>query len=443
MNSQPKKYALIVALTFVCLATSIFAEEKWSLDKCISYALSKNISVQKADVSTAVYSQQVRQSQGGRLPTISASVGQSFSWSKDLNGTTYGSYQKNDNTTAGINADWSLFNGNKTTNTIKQARLQMQKSQLESQTTKESISLSVLDAYMELIFAQEQVKNYQENVKSAEEQVKLAAERVKIGSLSEADYLDIKAQLSNEQLTLVKAQNTCEMDRLTLMQLMELSYSKDFDIVYPNFDNAKNAVLNPDAESTYSTALSVKPQIKSAELEKQISDLDIKLAKAGYYPTLTLNGAVNTDYSSTIDGIGFGTQIENRVTPSIGATLSIPIYQQHDTKTAVEIAKLNKRTAELESQNVKNELRKNVEQSCLDVQSALTNLNASQEKFKSVQEAFNVAKEKYNVGLINSVDYVSQRTSYLTAQSELLQARINLIYTQKTLDFYLGKSLTL
>ena len=172
-----------------------------------------------------------------------------------------------------------------------------------------------------------------------------------------------------------------------------------------------------------------------------MSELDISIARASYLPTLSLNAGVSTGYS--YPGLDFSAQVENRITPTVGLTLSIPIFQNKQAKTSVTAAKIGSRNAELSELNTKNQLRKEIEQACVDVISAEKQYQASLEKFASTEESYNVSLEKYNQGLLNSVDFLIQRTKFIAAESDLIQAKYNLVFSNKALDFYSGEALSL
>jgi outer membrane protein len=420
------------------------ADTTWTLQTCIQHALQQNIQVRKTTLTTEVNRINADQKKASRFPSVSASVSQNFAWAKTLgSNNAYSSYSGSNSTGYSVSSSVNLYNGFKTRKTIRQAELTYQSGQYDVETQKESISLSVLDAYLQVLYAEEQVKNTEKQVESTTEQLRLAEERMKLGAISRSDYLEVKSELASENLTLANAQSLLVEDRVTLMQLMELPVTSDsFDIDRPDMASLVNKGLHPKPDSVYNIALGIKPQIKSYALSKQVAELDVDVAKAGYQPVLSLSGGVSTGYTSGYS-LAYDYQVRNRITPSVGLTLSIPIYQNKEVRSEVAIAKIGVQTAELNETNTKNTLRKNIEQACTDVMSAQKKFESSQESYNSAQESYQVALEKYNVGLINSVDFLIQKTSLITAESELLQAKYNLVFSYKTLDFYSGVSLTL
>jgi outer membrane protein len=227
------------------------------------------------------------------------------------------------------------------------------------------------------------------------------------------------------------------------MQFMELPISNDFTIEHPDLSNLNIKQNQPDASSVYQTALGIKPQIKSVELNSQSAKINVDIAKAGYLPSLSVSAALGTNYYSTAKNLAYIQQLDHNLSPALGLTLSIPIYENKQVKSQVEIAKIGTQKAILTVQDTKNQLRKAIESACTDVISAEKEYAAGLEQYQSNKESFDVATEKFNQGLINSVDYLVQKTNLITSESTLLQSKYHLIFSYKTLDFYLGIPLTL
>lgn len=433
--------AVMVAIPAVIRAQS----DAWTLDACIQQALKANVSVQKARLSVAKSEEYSAQSQASRMPSVSASASQNFTWSKSIDATTgeYGAYEGGNSSSYGVNGNVTLFNGFKTNHSIRQSKLNLESSLLDVQTVEESVELNVLSAYVQMLYAREQVANAANQVAVTEQQLKLAEERMKLGSVSRSDYLQIKSSLSSERLTLADAQGTLAMARINLLQLMEMPVNDLFDVASPSVDSLVATLATTDAQAIYMQALQQKPQVKSAALQTQSAQLDIKMAQADRLPTLSLSAGVNSGYSYPTNGFSYSDQIQNRLTPSVGLTLSIPIYQKRQIKTSINIAKISLSNAELTEINTRNTLRKEIEQACQDVATAQLKYQAGLESYTSGVESHQVAVEKLQQGLMNSVDYLFEKNTMITAESNLLQAKYNLIFNTKILDYYKGIPLTL
>lgn len=417
----------------------------WTLEECINYALGKNVQVKKADLSTDRNQLSSDQSQANRLPSMNASVRENFNWYKGFDSTTgsYGSSSGANSTNYSLNSSVSLFNGLKLTNKIRQAELDLQSSRFYSESVKESVGLNILNAYLQVLYAYESVSNAEKQIVSTTEQLDLAKERMDLGVISMSDYLQIKSELATEKSTLASAQSQLSMGKVTLMQLMELPVDPNFAVSSPNLDSLLIESAQPDAQEIYNLALGIKPQIKNAELNKESAQLDVKIAQADALPSLSMDAGLSTGYSSLTKNSGYTSQLQDKVNPSVGLSLSIPIFQKKQVKTNVALANISVSDAELDEINTKNELRKNIEQACADVVSAKSQYIASQEQNQSTQESYDVTTEKYKQGLLNSVDFLVQKTNLITSESKLLQSKFNVVFSYKVLDFYKGIPLAL
>lgn len=443
----------LIAFSLLSISSGPFlmAQNKvWSVDDCIQYALDKNIQVQKALVSNSIYNEDLNLAKALRYPSLSSSVRQNFNWNNVTDNTTGSTVFKGTN---GVNVSASsgmtVYNGSKIRNEVKQSETNLEADKYNTEVIKETVSLNVLNNYLQVLFAEEQVKNIERQISSLSEQLNLASERLKLGAIANSDYLQVKSQLATENQTLATAKSQLAINRIALMQLMEYPISNDFQIEYPNLDSLVNQKRTPDPVEVYQTALGIKPEVKNAELLKNSSQLSIDIAKAGHYPNIALNSGVSSSYSgyqtsfSTSYKQGsFGSQLSRNISPSIGLSASIPIYTNRQVKTNVEIAKLNLNNAELNEFNTKDILRKAIEQACQNVVSNQIEFEASSEAYKAVKESYDVASEKFNQGIMNSVDFLIQKTTFISTESTFLQAKYNLIFSYKVLDFYTGLPLS-
>lgn len=416
----------------------------WKLEECISYALSKNIQIKKSYLTNDQNQLNANQAKSNLLPSLSASVSESVTWSKGFDSSTgqYGNSNGSNSTNYGLNTSVSVYNGDKLKAKIKQAELTFQSGKFYSESEKESVGLSILNAYLQILYAYESVKNAEKQIESTTEQLALAKERMDLGVISLSDYLQIKSELSTEKSTLATAQSTLAIDNVTLEQLMEFPVDPNFAISSPKLDSLLTEFVQPNAQEIYNLALGIKPEIKNIELTKESTVLNVKIAKADFMPTLSASAGLSSSYSSLTNS-GYTTQLSDKINPSLGLSLSIPIFQKKQVKTNVSIAKIAVSNAELDVINTKNQLRKDIEQACQNVISAQSQYNASLEQKLSSQESYDVTAEKYKVGLLNSVDFLVQKTNLITSESKLLQSKFNLIFSYKTLDFYKGVPLTL
>lgn len=412
----------------------------WSLEKCIQYSLEQNIQVRKNILSNEATNLYAEQARAQRFPTLSAAVNQNFNWSKST--ATAATLSGSNGTSYSVNSGVTLFNYSRINNLIRQAELDIESGIYSLETVKESISLNILNAFLQVLYADEQVKNSRKQIESTESQLFLAGERLALKGISQAEYAQVNSQLAGEKLNLANAQSQLAIARVNLMQLMELPVADDFDISSPALGENINQNRIPDVKKVYETALAIKPQIKNAAVNKEIASLDEGIARAGYYPVLSASAGINSSYSSQLTDTYFN-QVNDGIRPGIGFTLAIPIYQKKQVRTSVAVSKINYLNAALNEVDTRNQLRKNIEQACQDVMSAQIEYEASLQKYLATNESSLLSDEKFRQGLINSVDYLVQKTNLIIAESQLLQSKYNLIFSYKIMDFYMGVPFTL
>jgi len=434
---------LILSLSLIVISEDIIAQQDstWTLEECIDYAFNQNIQIRKSELSNQRFGLYAEQAKAQRLPSVNASVSQNFNWSKStmtgetgLTGTNGSNYS--------VNSGVTIFNASRIINLIKQAELDIEGGTYSLETTKESISLNILNAFLQVLYAEEQVKNSRKQIESTAGQLNLAKERLALQVISQSDYSQVKSQMASEKLTLANSESQLAIAKVNLMQLMELPVTSDFNIVQPDLGESLNENRVTDVKTVYETALAIKPQVKSAAVNKEIAAIDEKIAKAAYFPALSASAGISSGFSSQTTDPYFD-QLNNGIKPSAGFSFSIPIYQKKQVKTNVAVAKIGYQDAELSETNTKNQLRKSIEQACQDITSAQIEYEASIEKYRATQESSALSDEKFRQGIINSVDYIVSKTNLIIAESQLLQSKYNLIFSYKILDFYMGIPLSL
>ncbi|HBZ65469.1 MAG TPA: hypothetical protein DEO70_01420 [Bacteroidales bacterium] len=435
--------ALVFLSALQCAAQNDSTTSSFSLSRCIEYALEHNIVVRQSDLNTDISLVTTNQLRTSRFPSVEASARQNFSWN-DVQSATTGNwaYEGNASTSLGVNASMNLFNGLKTTKAIEQAEIDYKAGQFDTEAQRENIALQVLGAYTQVLYSAEQVENAKRQVELTRSQLNLAAERLSIGTIARADYLQVESQFATEELTLTTARNQLATNRITLMQLMEYPINDNFTIVTPDMSSVQPPLASPEASDVYARALEVKPEIKSAALKTKAAGMEIDLAKADALPSLSLDAGLSTNYTDNVQQLNFSSQLEHNLSPTLGLTLSVPIFSRGEIKSQVATARIRSEITKLDGQTTNNQLRKNIENACLDVTASSAEFQSAGQQYNAANASYEVASERFSNGLINTVDFLVQKTSLISAESARLQARYNLIYSLKALDFYSGKSIT-
>ncbi len=433
-----------LAIILVLLSGGLNAQhQSWSLSECINHAVMYNLQVRQADLNTEVKQANLTQLKASRFPTLDASARQNFSWANQQNSTGDYEFEGNNSTTFSINSGLTLYNGFRRENGIKQSLLVYQSAELAKETIKQNISLQVLDYYLQVLYAEEQLLNSINQLLATSQQLELANERLNLRAISQADFLQIQSQYASEKSSQANSAKQLLISRLNLMQLLEIPVNDSFEIVRPVIDDLILLNLPVESESTYQHALEIRPEIKSAVVQKQVAGYDLKIAEGSFMPVLSVNAGLNTSYNSLAEGLKYASQLDRNLSPSISLSLSVPIFQQKQNRTQISLAKISIASAEINETEVRNQLRKSIENAWAEAISSIDALNAAISQKDAAEASFAAATERYNVGLINTVDFLYSKTSLITAESILLQARYNAVFSYKVLEFYQGKDLSI
>ena len=414
----------------------------WNLKTCIDYACKNNIQVQKARISVQESNVDLQQSKTALLPSISASSSLNFSNGKVQDDD--GAYLNNSSlgSSYSINAGMTLFDGLSNYNTIKQNKLQTKVSELNTKETENSIIIAITEAYLEMLYAHENLDMAKRTAETSKAQVSVSENLLKAGSIAKADFSQVKAQYSSDLYNIVNAQNNFETSKLTLKQLLELDMTDDFEISIPEISDDEVMKLLPSKVEVYQTALNVMPEIQSSDLSIDVANLDLKKAKGAYLPSLSFSAGINTGHNS-VSTNAYSDQLSDNLGQSVGLSLSIPIYSRGTVKSSVQKAKLGIESAKLDYTNSQKELLKTIESVYLDAVSAQSKYMAAKEQLASAEESYSLTEEQFKLGMKNTVELLTEKDNYLEAENSLLQAKYGAVLSQKLLNFYQNQSIEL
>lgn len=442
-----KKIILTFIITIVTIGFPQIAgaqEISFSLNDCINYALENSTDIGRAKNSVASQNAYLEQSEAERLPNLNLGVNQQLNSAGNYNATN-NEWNRNGNATLSVslNSQVTLYNGAKIKNSIHQNQINLEYAELNIQTEQELIGLNILTAYINVLLSKDNVQNSQLQFEVTQKQLTYTEARKEAGSISLSDLLIIKSQLASDKTSLIEAESNLRITLISLMQLMNMPVSNDFDIQQPDIDELIGNTTETNPVMVYAIALGIQPNIKTAKLNVESNKTGINIAKADALPKLTLNGGMNTGYASNINEIDLGEQFSNSVNPYVGLSLSVPIFQHKQTKTQVKLAQIQVSDSELELIDMKNDLRKYIEQACTDAQTAQSNYQALQEQLDAEDESYEVANEMFTQGMMNSVDFLSSKNNLIVAENKFTQAKYNLILQNKIVEYYLGNKISL
>lgn len=432
-----KRYSLLFACLFFFAAGSRAQEQlptRWTLRACLDYALEHNIQVKKSKVSYLSGQEDTELAKAQLFPSLSASVTQGFVNYPSTDALSSNSYSGN----YSVNANWTLFDGNRRTHVIQQQKIQNEVDELNVEQSEDDIRIALVQAYMQLLYATEAVGINQNTVEVSEAQRNRAADLLEAGSISQVDFAQLESQLSTDKYQLVVARTNLENYKLQLKQLLELDIAEDIEVTVPPLSEAEVMAPLPDKQVIYNTALSVMPEIKSGELNIGIAELEIKKARAGYLPSLSLNAGIGTGHLSGTD-YAFGSQMWNKFNESVGLTVSIPIFSNRTNKTAVNKAKLAVTTSRLDLLNAQKGLLKTVEGIYLDAVSAQTQFISASENLNFVKQSYDLTQEQFFLGMKNTVELLTEKNNYLAARQQVLQSKYMAVMSIQLLNIYQKK----
>ena len=412
-------------------------DKVWTLEDCIEYALQENISLKKSRLEVESAELDLKQSKAAMYPGVSFSTSQNLTNKpyQETSSTIAGSeiLQTNDKTSYmgsyGLNAQWSLFEGLRLRNTVKQDKLGGRLAELNVDISQNSILESIAQIYVQILYASEAVDVARLTLETSEAECTRGKELLDAGSISQADYAQLEAQRSSDRYQLVSSEATLADYKLQLKQLLEIQGDYEMSLFLPEISDESVLVPLPDKSSLYEAALGVRPEIESGNLNIESSELGEKISKAGYYPSLSLSAGIGTNHTSGSD-MSFTEQVKRGWFNSVGLTLSIPIFSNLQNKTAVLI----------ESQK---DLYKTIEGFWQDANSAQKQYLAAKEQLNSARVSYELVSEQFDLGMKNTVELLTEKNNYLMANMQMLQAKYMAVMNIQLLNFYSGKEITI
>lgn len=444
-----KRLSILVILGFMGILDTIAQDKQWSLRECCDYAVEHNISIKQKANARIQRDIQLNTDKNSRLPDVSASLGQNFSFGRGLTADNTYSNTNTSSTSLQLGASVPLFTGFKIPNQIKLDKLNLEAATADLEKAKDDIRMQVAQAYVQILYDLEIADVARRQIAIDSMQVVRLQAFVNNGKASEAQLSQQKATLASSHLTATQADNNTRLAILTLTQLLELPSPEGFSVVRPNLDNlgSLGSLGNlglPTPDQIYADALGIKPEIASQQLRLKGTEYSIKIARAGYYPTLSANGGMGTNYYTTsgFDSAGFGTQIKNNFSQYIGLSLSIPIFNRFQTRNNIRNAKIERQNQQLQLDNAKKTLYQDIQKVYYNAVNAHAKEQKSLEAVKSSEDAFTLMQAKYENGKATITEFNESKNNYLKAESDLVQARYENIYQKALIEFYRGRDLT-
>lgn len=447
------KKIYLSAVAFLLLSlSSIHAQDvdfsRLDLQTCIEIALENNLTLQRSQANLGITEANMIENKGQRIPTLNTGASSGYRWGRSINPVT-NLFENNriGNINLFSSSNFTIFAGQQITNSIQQNKIDIEAAQYDVLATENTITLNVVNFFINVVFNSEQLKIAENQLGSTQEQLANTTKLVDAGSLPLANKLDIQAQNATNELEVINASNNLRIAKLNLAQAMQIPFNDNFNVLIPELEANDYSMADKEVSEVFESALALMPEIKSAELGVESAEVGIKVAQGGYFPTLGVGGSAFSNYidQPNFFGVrdGFGTQIGNNFSYSGNLQLNIPIFSNLRNRANVQRAKLQKRLSQIQEVETVNQLRQDIESAYTSADAARQSYQASLVRVASLKEAFRISQQRFDAGAINFADFQLAQNNFFNSQADLVTAKYTYIFRVKVLDFYLGNPLKL
>lgn len=438
-----KATTILVVAGLLGFSARVLARQ-WTLHECINYALANNITLQKSRMSKYSAIEDYKQSKAALLPSLSASTSQNISynpWPETGSYTVQGSKVQTNvdkfyyNGSYGINANWTVWNGNQNHNKIALNKLSVEQAALDSAQTANSLQEQIAQLFVQILYSKEAVKVNQATLETSKKTEERGKEFYKVGSLSKADLAQLTAQRAQDEYSVVQAQNSLAEYKRQLKQLLQITDQEEFDVSAKEPTDAMATTAIPSVTMVYDSAMQYRPEIQNALLGIKSSDVQLKIAKGQRMPTIGLSASVSTNTTS-MNSNAWGKQLKSNLIGGAGFTVSIPILDNRQTKTAINKATLSRQSYQLDLKDKQTQLYSTIENYWLQANNNQEQYKSAKVNTESAQQSYDLLQEQFKQNLKNVIELMNGKDKLLQAKQNELQAKYMAILNINLLNFY-------
>ena len=434
----------LIAMGIALISISATAQNKWTMQECIDYAMENNITLQKSILQKQSATEDLKGAKGALLPSLSASTNQSVGYQpwKDAgiatvtNGTVNTKVDKTYyNGSYGLNAQWTVWNGGKNTNNVKLKGIAEDDAELQTKETANTIQQRIAQIFTQILYLDESVKVNEQMLETAKKNEERGKEMVNVGKMSKADLAQLTAQRATDEYNIVETRSQLLNYKLQLKQLLEITDETEFDVAIPEITDAMVMEEIPALQTVYEQALITRPEIERSKLAIKTSDVNLAIAKAGWMPSVSMTGSFGTSTNS-LSSNSWGKQMKTNFDAMAGVSVSVPIFDGRSTKTSVNKAKIQQQTAKLDLLDQQKTLYSDIQEYWLNALTNQQKYRAASATVESEQQSYDLLSEQFRLGLKNIVELMTGKDNLLSAQQNQLQSKYQTIYNQQMLNFY-------
>jgi len=469
-----------LALLFTLVSLPALAQEKWSLLRCVEYALNNNISVKQADVQARLSRLTAKQAKGSLYPTLGGSFSGGYQHGLNENPTT-GTLESANflSGSLGVQTGYTIFTWGARKNDIIAANLNAEADEVGIDRAKNDVSLAVANAFLQVMLRREQVRISDIALAQSQEQLRITRKLVDAGSQPELDAIQIEAQMARDSSALLQAVALVEQSLINLKAYLNLDQAQPFDIEAPAIETIPiENITDLQPSGVYDLAVTNMPLQKMYALRIEAAQYQVKAARGAMYPSVSAFGGLNTRFVNaktpvigvfpdkatgsyvTVNNqqipvfapefgiIGYnGTpllrQLNRNFGQSIGLSINLPIFNGWNQRTQWDRAKVNVQQVQLQDDQERQNLKTNIYNSYQDAFASLQKYNASVRAVEASQKALDFAKKRYDIGLLGTLDYIITQNNLYRARIEEVSNRYDYVFKMKVLEFYKGRGIKL
>ncbi|MGH2563194.1 MAG: TolC family protein [Ginsengibacter sp.] len=474
-------------ISFCCIGVCTQAQVKWSLQRCVQYALDSNISIKQNEIQAQIAGITYKQTQLSQIPTASFSNNEGYRFGKSQNPST-GILENQNFFQIGLSlqSSVSVFNWFSKKNTILANEWSLQAAKAATDKLKNDIALTVANSYLQVLLAREQEKIADVQVKQSMSQLEIVNKQVKAGALPELNAVELVAQLASDSANLITATGNVTQAKYVLKSYMNIDAGAPFEIEEPPADQIPlEPIADLQPENVYALALANLPQQKVNDYNLKAAQKNSLAAKGLLYPTISAYGSLGTNYgyfrSPTYtqisngygpsglvvsDGMGgfidvqkplftnggkngyitsdpLGTQFSNNFGQSIGISLSVPIFNEWQSKANYQRSKLNIKTLEYQIRLDNQTLKQDIYQAYNAAIVAMEKFNSSQTQVDAAQKSYDFASKRYNIGMLTTLELITDQNNLFRAKLQYVSNQFDYVFKMKVLEFYKGQGIRL
>lgn len=444
MNHLLKTISRIFGIALLAVFSLAAQARTWTYEECLQYALDNNITLKKAGLTRQSQAETTLSSKAALLPSLSFSTSQNVSyqpWKANGSATIQNNEIQTVSSTTSYNgsynlgANWTVWNGNRNTNQVKLNALAENEAELDSITSARTIEERIAQLFVQILYSKEAVNVNKATLEAAKVNENRGLEMVKVGTMSKADCSQLTAQRAQDEYSVIQSESNVRDYKRQLKALLQLTDDEDFDVTSSIPTDAMALQAIPSLSSVYNAALENRPEIKRAQLSVESADVQMKLAKGQRMPTVSLNAAVSTNNSSMSNN-NWADQIKTNFNAGAGVSVSVPIFDQRSSRTAINKANIQKQTALLDIKDKQTTLYSTIENYWIQANNNQSQYKAAKVSTESAQTSYDLLSEQFAVGLKNIVELQTGKTRLLSAQQSELQSKYMTILNIQMLEFY-------